>query len=268
MGIADRVAVVTGGTSGLGEQIARHFASQGAKVVVTGRDESRGESVVGEIKADGGEAAFVAADLSDENVGAAVAEGTEAAFGSADILVNNAGTFFFKPMAAVTKEDFDTAVTINFRGPFLITQAVLPAMAANGFGRVVFMASSAASYGLAMTPMYSSTKAALKGLMFALVPEYGSSGVTFNTIEPGLIATPLTSNLVGTPELQEPFIPHQPTGRVGVPLDAAHAALMFADENAGHLNAQSLLLDGGNTRTAKHSALPPPPGSSGDLVNA
>jgi gluconate 5-dehydrogenase len=268
MGIENRVAVVTGGSSGLGEAVAGHFAAAGAQVLITGRDGERGGVVVEKIKAAGGKAAFAAADLSDENCGEIVRDAAAETFGPPDILVNNAGTFFFTPMAAVTLEDFDTAVAINLRGPFLITQALLPAMAEKGFGRVVFMASSAASYGVAMTPMYSATKAALKGLMYALVPEYGSSGITFNSIEPGLISTPLTSNLVGSPELQEPFIPHQPTGRVGVPEDAAHAALMFADDAAGHINAQSIVLDGGNTRTAKHSAMPPPPGSSGDLAAA
>jgi NAD(P)-dependent dehydrogenase (short-subunit alcohol dehydrogenase family) len=265
MGVAGRIAVVTGGTSGLGEGVAELLAAEGARVVVTGRDAERGEAVVASIKGAGGDAAFVAADLADKNCGVVVKEGAEAAFGTPDLLVNNAGTFFFKPMAEVPPEEIETALTINFRGPFLITQALLPGMAANGFGRVVFIGSTGGSYGLAMTPLYAATKAALKGLMYALVPEYGSAGITFNCVEPGLISTPLTSNLVGTPELQEKFLPHHPNGRVGIPLDIAHPVLMFVDDNAGHLNAQTVIVDGGNTRTAKHSALPPPPGSSGDL---
>jgi NAD(P)-dependent dehydrogenase (short-subunit alcohol dehydrogenase family) len=263
MGIENRVALVTGASSGLGEEIARHFAAHGAKVVASGRDRERGEAVVQQIRDDGGEATFIELDLSDEDVGTKALAGVEAAYGPADILVNNAGTFFFGPLATVTLEEFDNAVRIDLRGPFLITQALVPRMAERGHGRVVFIASSAASAGVAMTPLYSSTKSALKGLMLALVPEFGAAGVTFNTIEPGLIVTPLTSNLVGTDDLQQPFLPHQPTGRVGVPRDAAHAALMFADDDAGHINAQSIVLDGGNIATAKHSALPPPPGSSG-----
>lgn len=268
MGIENRVAVVTGGSSGLGEAIAHHFAEHGAQVLITGRDQERGEKVVKSIEAKGGKAAFAKVDLADLNCGEIVRDRVNEEFGPAEILVNNAGTFFFGPMAEVTMEDFNNAVTIDLRGPFLITQALLPGMVEKRHGRVIFMASTAATVGLAMTPLYGSTKAALKGLMLALVPEYGSSGITFNTIEPGLIPTPLTSNLVGSDELQKPFLPHQPTGRVGVPLDAAHTALMFADDNAGHINAQSILLDGGNTSTAKHTALPPPPGSSGDLSAA
>lgn len=265
MGVSDRIAVVTGATSGLGEGIAQLLASAGARVVITGRDEERGAAVVKAIEADGGKAAFVAAELTDEKVGEVVRDGAEQAFGTPQILVNNAGTFFFKPFSEVPLEDVDTAVTINFRGPLLITQALLPGMVESGGGRVIFIGSVGGSYGLAMTPLYAATKAALKGLMYALVPEYGSAGVTFNLVEPGLISTPLTSNLLGTPELQEKFLPHHPNGRVGVPLDIAHPVLMFADDDAGHINAQTIIVDGGNTRTAKHSALPPPPGSSGDL---
>jgi NAD(P)-dependent dehydrogenase (short-subunit alcohol dehydrogenase family) len=266
MGITKRVALVTGASSGLGEAVARHFAAHGARVVATGRDRERGEAVVQSIRDDGGEATFAALDLSADDVGTTALAAVENAYGDPEILVNNAGTFFFKPLADVSRDDFDTAIRINFRGPFLITQALAPRMAARGHGRVIFVASSAASAGVAMTPLYSATKAALKGLMLALVPEFGAAGVTFNTIEPGLIVTPLTSNLVGTDDLRKPFLPHQPTGRVGVPLDMAHAALMFADDDAGHINGQSLLLDGGNIATAKHSALPPPPGSSGTRI--
>lgn len=265
MGIDQRVALVTGASSGLGEAAARHLAAHGARVVATGRDATRGEAVVQSIRDAGGEAVFLQLDLSDPDVGQKAQEGVAKAYGHADILINNAGTFFFQPLAAVTPEDFETAVRINFRGPFLIAQALVPVMAEHGHGRVVFVGSSAASAGVAMTPLYSATKAALKGLMLALVPEFGLAGVTFNTIEPGLIATPLTSNLVGSPDLQAPFIPHQPTGRVGVPIDLAHTVLMLADDHAGHVNAQTIVLDGGNIKTAKHSAMPPPPGSSGDL---
>lgn len=256
-GICGRVAVVTGGTSGLGEAIARRFVAAAARVVIVGRDAERGERVASEISA-AGECAYVGADIGSEDCGERIRDGVAAAgFEAPTILVNNAGNFAFEPTLEVTLDGFREAVDVNLRGPLLVTQALLPGMAAARFGRVVFISSMAASFGVAMTAMYSATKAAQKGLAYALVPEFGSAGITFNTIEPGVISTPMTVEIVGTEELRRPFLAHHPNGRVGVPADVAHAALMFADEDAGHLNGQSIMLDGGNTRTAKHSALPP-----------
>lgn len=266
MGIEGRVAVVTGATSGIGRGVAEHFASLGARVIVTGRNVDRGAEVVAGIRRSGGEAVFVAADLASDDCGDVLRDGVEASFGKVDILVNNGGTFFFKSTRDVSLKDFDAAVRLNLRGPFLVTQAMLGLMSTQQYGRVIFVSSAGASYGVVGTSTYAATKAAQRGLMYALVPEYGPYGITINTIEPGLIVTPLTSNLVGTEELQKPLLVHQPTGRVGVPLDVAHAALMFADDNAGHINGQLIILDGGKTRAAKHNALPPPPGSSGSRV--
>lgn len=258
MGVQTRIALVTGATSGIGEATALALAARGARVVVAGRDAGRGAAVVGAIAAAGGEATFAPHDLSDLDGGRALLAATQAAYGTPDILVNNAGTFFFGPLAAVTPAQFQEAIEINVRGTFLLTQAVLPAMAEQRRGRVVFMGSSGASYGVAMTPLYAMTKGALAGLMRALVPEWGAAGITFNLVEPGLVATPLTAPMTGTVEQQAPFLPHHPNGRIGVSADIAHAVVLFADDDAGHLNGQRLVVDGGNTRTAKHSALPPP----------
>ncbi|MCW3003726.1 MAG: 2-hydroxycyclohexanecarboxyl-CoA dehydrogenase [Conexibacter sp.] len=260
MGVEGRVALVTGATSGIGEATAHTLAARGARVAVAGRDADRGRAVVAAITAAGGEAAFVPHDLADPHGGEAVVAATVKALGQPRILVNNAGTFFFGPTPDVTPDEFDLAMRVNLRGAFLATQAVLPGMAAGGGGRVVLIGSSGGSVGVAMTPLYAMTKAALKGLMVALVPEWGSAGVTFNVVEPGLVETPLTAPMTGTEEQREQFFPHHPTGRIGVPQDIAHAIAMFADDDADHINAQVLLVDGGNTATAKHSALPPPPG--------
>lgn len=259
MGIVDRVALITGATSGIGEETAKHFAANGARVVVAGRDVERGGAVVSAIEAAGGEATYIAHDLKDPDGGARLVSEVEAAYGVPDILIANAGTFFFGPTPAVTVEEFDMAIRVNVFGTFQILQALLPRMAERDYGRVVIVGSSGASYGVAMLSLYAMTKGALKGLMYTLVPEWGPSHITLNLIEPGLVVTPLTEPMVGTPELREAFLPHQPTGRVGVALDIAHTALMLADDNAGHINAQTIVVDGGNTRTAKHSALPPPP---------
>ncbi|CAB4938022.1 unannotated protein [freshwater metagenome] len=259
MGMTGRTAIVTGATSGIGEATAEHFAALGAKVVVAGRDAERGQAVVDRIRAHGGEAIFVAHDLSDPEGAKALVAAAEAQYGVIDIVVANAGTFFFGPLPAVTLDEFDTAMRINVRGTYLLAQAALPAMTKSDAGRFVLMGTSGASHGVAMASLYCMSKGALKGLMAALVPEYGPAGITVNLIEPGLVETPLTAPMTGTAEARAPFIPHQPTGRIGVPMDIAHTAAMLADELAGHISGQTIVVDGGNTRTAKHSVLPPPP---------
>jgi NAD(P)-dependent dehydrogenase (short-subunit alcohol dehydrogenase family) len=259
--VAGRVAIVTGATSGIGAGTATALAAAGARVVVAGRDPDRGESVVEAIVGAGGAAVYAPHDLSDPEGGHRLVDAAKQAFGSPQILVSNAGTFFFGPYSSVSAEEFDAAVTINLRGGFLLTQAVLPEMAAEGQGRVVLVGSSGASYGVAMTSLYAMTKAALKGLMLSLVPEVGSSGITINVVEPGLIRTPLTAPMTGSEDDRAKFLPHQPSGRIGEPEDVAHAVLMLVDDAAGHINAQTIVVDGGNTRTAKHSALPPPAGA-------
>lgn len=260
MPFAERVALVTGATSGIGEAIAHRLAAGGAKVMVAGRDRERGAAVVSSIGAHGGEAVFAEHDLVSLDGAAKLLAAAADAYGPPEILVNNAGTFFFGPTGAVEAEQFDTAMHINVRGTFLLTQAALPAMSRAGHGRVVFIGSSGASYGVAMTPLYAMSKGAVKGLMRALVPEFGSSGITFNVTEPGLIVTPLTAPMTGTEEQRAPFLPHHPNGRLGVPEDIAHTVAFLVDDDAGHVNGQTVLVDGGNTRTAKHSAAPPPPG--------
>lgn len=259
MGVRGRTAVVTGATSGIGEETAIRLAKDGARVVVAGRDAERGEAVVERVRVDGGEAIFVTHDLSDPEGAEKLLAGTRQEFGDPEILVSNAGTFFFGPLVETDVDEFETAIRINVKGTYRLMQEFLPVMASNGHGRVVFMGSSGASYGVALTSLYALTKGAIRGFMTGLVPEFGASGITFNLVEPGLVRTPLTAPMTGTEELREPFLPHHPNGRLGVSEDIAHAVAMLVDDEASHLNGQTLIVDGGNTSTAKHSALPPPP---------
>jgi NAD(P)-dependent dehydrogenase (short-subunit alcohol dehydrogenase family) len=258
MGIAGRTALVTGATSGLGAEIARSLAAAGGRVAVAGRDRDRGEAVVAEIRERGGEARFFTHDAGRVESATELAAAVASELGPVDILINNAGTMFFGPLAGHAPADFDQAIAVNLRGPFLLTQAVVAPMAERRYGRVVFISSNGAASGAAMTSLYAMSKAGLEGLMRALMAEFAAQGVTFNTVQPGLVDTPLTATMLSDPALREHFAGHHPNRRVGVPADVAHAVLMFADDAGGHLQANVVSVDGGLTRAIGYAVNEPP----------
>jgi 2-hydroxycyclohexanecarboxyl-CoA dehydrogenase len=258
MGVESRVALVTGGTSGLGAEMARVLAGDGARIAVAGRDRERGEAVVAEIADAGGEARFFHHDAADPESATELAAAVEDALGPIEILVNNAGTMFFGPIGQHTPDDFDRAVAVNLRGPFLMTQAVLPSMVEHRYGRVIFISSNGASSGAAGTSLYAITKAGLEGLMRALMAEFAPFGITFNSVEPGLIDTPLTSTMLSDPAMREKFSKHHPNQRVGEVRDIAHAVRMLADDEAGHMLANVVTVDGGLTRAIGYAVVEPP----------
>jgi NAD(P)-dependent dehydrogenase (short-subunit alcohol dehydrogenase family) len=255
----ERTAIVTGSTSGLGAAIARSLGADGTRVVVAGRDTDRGEQVAKEIRDAGGEAIFAVHDLRDAATAKSVAAAAAEAFGDVDILVNNAGTFFFGPFEGITPDEFDTTMEINVRGTMLMTQAVIGGMAEREWGRIVFMSSVAADQTFAHAVLYSTGKAALNGLMRGLVSEYAAKGITFNSVLPGLVPTPLTSPMLGEEYQREYFGKFHANGRVGRPEEVAHAVRMLVAEEAGHMIGQTIGVDGGITTVLPYEALPPPP---------
>jgi NAD(P)-dependent dehydrogenase (short-subunit alcohol dehydrogenase family) len=258
MGIDGRIALVTGATSGLGTAMAISLAADGARVAVAGRDVDRGAAVVDEIVAAGGEAAFFPHDAAEIESASTLVEAVEASLGPIDILVNNAGTMFFGPFGGHSAEDFDRALAINLRSPFLLTQAVVPGMAERRHGRVIFISSNGAGAGAAMTTLYAMGKAGMEGLMRALVAEYGSSGITFNAVQPGLVETPLTATMLSDEPTREQMAKHHPNRRVGQPEDVAVAVRMLADDGALHMLANVIIVDGGLTRSIAYAVVEPP----------
>jgi NAD(P)-dependent dehydrogenase (short-subunit alcohol dehydrogenase family) len=227
-------------------------------VVICGRDARRGQAVVDEVRQAGGDACFAPHDLEDPDSGRSVARAARAAFGPVELLVNSAGTFFQAAFEEVTAAEFDRAIQINVRGAFLLTQALVAGMAARGYGRVVFISSTASDNARAGSTLYGTTKAALNGLMHALVPEYGPFGVTFNTVSPGLIPTPLTGSVLATEEGRASYAEVHANRRVGRVEEVAHVVLGLLDENAGHTISQNIAVDGGMSRIVRHAAPPPP----------
>jgi 2-hydroxycyclohexanecarboxyl-CoA dehydrogenase len=258
MSFAARTALVTGSTSGIGAAIAMRLAAGGARVVVAGRDHARGDAVVAAIVGNGGKAIFVSHEAAEVQSNHNIVAEAEGALGPIDILVNNAGTMFFGPFGGHAAADFDTAIGVNLRSPFLLTQAVLPGMVQRGYGRVIFISSNGATSGAAMTSLYAMSKSGVEGLMRALMAEYAAAGITFNTVEPGLVDTPLTSTMLSDPEMHAHFASYHPNRRVGCAEDVAHAVAMIADDDAGHMQANVIVIDGGLTRAIGYAVAEPP----------
>jgi NAD(P)-dependent dehydrogenase (short-subunit alcohol dehydrogenase family) len=258
MAVTGRVALVSGATSGLGAEVARNLARHGARVAIAGRDASRGAALAAELQQRGGAAAFVPHDLFDPASAAAAAAAAAAALGPVEILVCNAATYFFGPFLDVTVDEACRAFEANVLGTLLLTQAVLPGMVERERGRVVFITSVGAEFGTARGSLYAMSKAALLGLMRALVAEFGPYGITVNAVGPGLIHTPLTEPVLGTAEQRAEAAASHPSGRLGTPEDVAHVVRMLVDDEAGHVAASHILVDGGKSLMTGTRGKPPP----------
>jgi NAD(P)-dependent dehydrogenase (short-subunit alcohol dehydrogenase family) len=178
MSVDGKTVLVTGGTSGIGEAIARAYAGAGAEVVITGRDEERGRRSVDSLLRDGARARFVAADLARAEDVQRLADSVE----HVDVLVNNAGAFPFAATHEVDGQVFDATFALNVKAPFFLTGAFAPRMAANGGGAVVNITTMVASFGMPGMALYGSTKAALTLLTKAWAAEYGPQGVRVNAV--------------------------------------------------------------------------------------
>lgn len=240
MTVQDKTVLVTGGTSGIGEAIARAYAAAGADVVITGRDEERGNQIVDSLVADGHRARFVRADLSRFEDVQRLAKET----GRVDVLINNAGMFPFAPTHEVDSESFDAAFALNVKAPFFLTGAFAPQMAADGGGSIVNVSTMVARFGLPGMALYGSTKAALELLTKSWAAEYGPQGVRVNAVAPGPTRTP------GTAAMGDGLDQLAATLPLGRPADAdeiAAAALFLGSQEASYVNGAVLAVDGGRT---------------------
>ncbi|MGW5194461.1 SDR family NAD(P)-dependent oxidoreductase [Kribbella sp. NPDC004138] len=240
---AGRTALVTGGNSGIGRAVAGQLARRGAHVVISGRDAARGSRAVEEIRADGGTADFVPADLTDlASVRSLAKQAIELGGGHVDVLVNNAGIFPFGPTAEVPDSDFDAVYAVNVRAPFYLVAELAPLMAARGSGAIVNVTTMVASIGMAGMAAYGSSKAAVELLTRAWAAEFGPAGVRVNAVSPGPTRTEGTAvmgenldNLAGTTPLQ----------RVGTPDEVAAGIVFLASDAASLVHGATLPVDGG-----------------------
>jgi NAD(P)-dependent dehydrogenase (short-subunit alcohol dehydrogenase family) len=243
---------LTGATSNIGRAIAIRFAAEGAHVVVSGRSRERGAEVVDEIRAAGGRADFVAADL-DGSVRASndlAVEATRVLGGRVDILVNNAGIYPRTTTAATDETTFDQVYAVNVKAPYYLTAAIAPVMAERGSGTIINLGSWIARLGIPISSLYSSTKGALETLTRAWAAEFGPAGVRVNAISPGVIRTadPHANDAAEHPG--EVMMRGTPAGGSGTPDAIAHAAVYLASDEAGFVNGTVIDVDGGRVGVA------------------
>jgi NAD(P)-dependent dehydrogenase (short-subunit alcohol dehydrogenase family) len=241
MELDGKKALVTGGTSGIGREVAKQLAALGAEVVISGRDEARGAEAVAEIEATGGKARFVVADLADFEAIGALAE----AVGEVDILVNNAGVFDFAPTPDETRGGFEAMFDVNVRAPYFLTAALAPRMAGRGGGAIVNVSTMVAELGMAGSSSYAASKAALASLTRTWAAEFAGFGVRVNVVTVGPTVTEGTSAMTAD-ELG--FVTGlTKLGRTAEPKEIAEAIVFLASPRASYVTGTNVAVVGGAT---------------------
>ena len=242
----DRVALITGGGTGIGRAIALRLAAESARIAVAGRRPEPLQEVVRTIQAAGGAASAVPADIRRAEAARAMVATTLDRFGRLDALVVSAGRNARYPTARLSEGDFDDVVTTNLKGAFLTVQAAAPALAAQRRGRIVLMSSIGARVSLGF-PVYDATKAALEALVRDFARELGPHGITVNAVSPGYILTPLTELILSDPTVSEALIRLTPRKRLGRLDDVTGAVAFLVSDEADYVTGQALVIDGGMT---------------------
>lgn len=243
--LAGRVALITGGGSGIGLEIARCMVQAGATVIITGRR----ESVLQESVAGLGEGAnYLVNDVCDLATLDDLVEQIEITYGPLDILVNNAGINMKKPALEVTDEDFSRIIHTNLNAVFALTRAAAKRMVARRSGTILMISSMAAYYGIDRVVAYAASKSAVEGMVKVLASEFSAQGVRVNAIAPGFIETEMSRTAMNSdPDRRDRAMRRTPMGKFGQPADIGHAAVFLASDGARYITGASLPVDGGNS---------------------
>lgn len=240
--LAGLTALVTGAGRGIGAAIARHFAAEGAALVLNARTASDLDTVRSDILASGGKAKCIAADIgTPDGVQAVLA----ACGDTVDVLVHNAGIFPFAPIEQVTDATWQQVMDVNLTSAMRLTRGLAPGMRRRGFGRLLFTSSVTGNrVAVAGVAHYAASKAGLNGFIRTAALEFATAGITVNGVEPGLIETP-GANSVTSEEERTAMARFVPMKRWGKPEDIAAAMLFLAGRDAGYITGQTIIVDGG-----------------------
>ncbi|CDQ46594.1 MULTISPECIES: SDR family NAD(P)-dependent oxidoreductase [Mycolicibacterium] len=242
-----RVAVVTGGASGMGEATCHELGRRGHKVAVFDVNATAAQRVAEELRADGVTALAVAGDVSDRTAVDDAYAKVRSELGPVEILVTSAGLFGFAPFEEISLESWNRIIAVNLTGTFHCCQAALPDMVASGWGRIVMISSSSAQRGSPFAAHYAASKGALLTLTKSLAREYATSGITVNNIPPSGIETPMQhqGQAAGFLKSNEEIAANIPMGRLGTGADIAAAVAFLCSEQAGYITGQTLGVNGG-----------------------
>lgn len=241
-----RVALITGGSRGIGEAIARVYASAGAKVVIASRYIENLKPVADSIAAEGGDVTPIVCHMGYTEQIRELAKQTIEKYGTIDILVNNAATNpFFGDMVDAEETAYDKTMDVNLKGYFIMAQEAAKAMMNDGGGTIINIASIAGMSPPAMQGIYAITKAGVISMTKGFAKELGPHGIRVNAIAPGLTDTKFASVLIHTKEILEPALQRIPLRRYAAPLEMAGAALFLASDASAFVNGEVLTIDGG-----------------------
>jgi len=250
-----RVAIVTGGSRGIGRGIVDLFAAEGASIVIVGRDAASGDKAVASIAKAGGNAIFVDGDIALAETSARMVKTALDRFGRLDILCHNAGIFPESRLDAMTEEEWDRVIAVNLKSTFLATKACLPSMRAQRHGRIVLTTSiTGPVVGNPGLAHYSASKAGMEGFLRTAAIECAADGITINAVEPGNILTEGLASTLGEKHINS-MTAAVPMGRLGEPIDIAWAALFLAGDEARYITGQRIIVDGGQTLPETRSAV-------------
>ena len=251
MRLANKVALITGGTSGIGEATAILFAQEGASVAVTGRNEARGQAVTDQILQSGGKAIFIRTDVSKAAECRRAVDETTRAFGKLDILFNNAGVFYPHTILDCSEEEWDLQLDINLKGTFLMSKFALPVMIRQGGGVIINNSSGWGIVGGDAAVAYCASKGGVVLLTKAMAIDHGGQGIRVNCICPGDVDSPMLPEDARLRGMKwSDYLAgcaNRPLKRIGTPAEIAKAVLFLASDDSSFMTGAALVVDGGGT---------------------